>query len=49
MTYHATSSTEEVRRLSKMALSPAHSAKLYDFSFTETELEDLDTLTVRLL
>ena len=49
MTYHATSSTEEVRRLSKMTLSPAHSAKLYDFSFTETELEELDTLAVKLL
>ena len=49
MTYHATSSTEEVRMLSKMTLPPVQSAKLYDFSFTETELEDLDTLTVKLL
>lgn len=48
MTYHATSSTEEVRMLSKMTLPPVQSAKLYDFSFTETELEDLDTLTASL-
>ena len=48
MTYHAASSPEEMRMLSRMTLSPVQSAKLYDFSFTETELEDLDTLTVKL-
>ena len=48
MTYHAASSPEEMKMLSRMTLSPVQSAKLYDFSFTETDLEDLDTLTVKL-
>merc|ERR1719499_657054 len=48
MTYHATSSPEEMKMLSRMTLSPVQSAKLYDFSFTETDLEDLDTLTASL-
>ena len=48
MTYHAASSPEEMKMLSRMTLSPVQSAKLYDFSFTETDLEDLDTLTVKI-
>ena len=49
MTYHAASSAEETEILSRMTLSPIQSSKLYNFSFTETELEDLDTLTVKRL
>merc|ERR1719493_110330 len=37
-----------MKMLSRMTLSPVQSAKLYDFSFTETDLEDLDTLTASL-
>ena len=46
MTYHATSSTEDAESLARMALSPAISAQLHTFSFTDTHLEDVETLAV---
>jgi len=46
MTYHAASNHEESEMLAKMSLSPSHSASLYSFSFTDEQLEDIDTLTV---
>ena len=47
MTYHATSNTEEAEMLSRMSLAPQHAAALHSFTFTDAELEDIDTLTVR--
>ena len=47
MSYHATANAEESEMLSKMQpMSPVMSAQLHNFSFTDTELEDIDTLTV---
>ena len=46
MTYHATSSTEDAESLARMTLSPAISAQLHTFSFTDTHLEDVETLAV---
>ena len=46
MTYHATSNHEEAEMLSRMSLAPTFSARLDQFSFTDAELEDIDTLTV---
>lgn len=45
MTYHASSSTEEAKFLTRLAVPSALSLELQSFSFTDVELEDIDTLT----
>jgi len=45
MTYHASSSVDEAKFLSRLAIPSAASLHLESFSFTDTELEDIDTLT----
>jgi len=45
MTYHASSSAEEAKFLSRLAIPSALSLQLQSFSFTDVELEDIDTLT----
>ena len=49
MSYHASANSEESNFLTKMSLAPSLSAQLHYFSFTEAELEDIDTLTVSLM
>eukprot|EP00092_Neocalanus_flemingeri_P000851 GFUD01000908.1.p1 GENE.GFUD01000908.1~~GFUD01000908.1.p1 ORF type:complete len:940 (+),score=252.02 GFUD01000908.1:154-2973(+) len=45
MTYHASSSNEEAKFLTRLAIPSALSLQLQSFSFTDVELEDIDTLT----
>jgi len=45
MTYHASSSTEEAKFLTRLAIPSALSLQLQSFSFTDVEMEDIDTLT----
>jgi len=46
MTYHASSSAEEAKFLTRLAIPSSLSLQLDSFSFTDVELEDIDTLTV---
>jgi len=45
MTYHASSSAEEAKFLTRLAIPSSLSLQLDSFSFTDVELEDIDTLT----
>jgi len=45
MTYHASSSPEEAKFLGRLAIPSSLSLQLDSFSFTDVELEDIDTLT----
>ena len=46
MTYHASSSSVEAKFLARLSIPTASSLQLKSFSFTDVELEDIDTLTV---
>ena len=46
MTYHASSGAEETAVLSRLTVPPAATIQLQSFSFTDSQLEDMDTLTV---
>jgi len=48
MTYHASSSTEEAKFLGRLAIPSSLSLQLDSFTFTDVELEDIDTLTASL-
>merc|ERR1719400_2457917 len=48
MTYHASSSTEEAKFLGRLAIPSSLSLQLDSFTFTDAELEDIDTLTASL-
>jgi len=45
MTYHASSTNEEAKFLSRLFIPSALSLQLQSFSFTDVQLEDIDTLT----
>merc|ERR1712013_834076 len=49
MTYHASSSSEEAKFLSRLAIPSSLSLQLDSFSFTDVELEDIDTLTASII
>jgi len=48
MTYHASSSSVEAKFLARLSIPTASSLQLKSFSFTDVELEDIDTLTASL-
>jgi len=48
MSYHATSNVEESKALAERIVSPSFGLNLHNFSFTDSELEDMDTLTASL-
>ena len=47
MSYHASANSEESTFLTGLSLPSTLSSQLHSFSFTEEDLEDLETLTVR--